>query len=54
MANLLWRLPEHLGFQEGYIVSDQYLRQLDQLINSGDPEKVDAAVEDMIRRMSAE
>jgi len=49
MTNLLWRVPGS-GFEDGYLLREEYFRRLEVCLASRDPVRRQAAIDEMKAR----
>ena len=50
MTNLLWHVPGS-GFEDGYLLRDEYFRRLEICLDSRDPARRQAAIDEMKARV---
>jgi hypothetical protein len=51
MTNLLWRVPGS-GFEDGYLLCEEYFRRLEVCLDSRDPARREAAIGEMKARVA--
>ena len=51
MTNLLWHVPGS-GFEDGYLLREEYFRRLEVCLSSRDPARREAAIDEMKARLA--